>query len=433
MNIFILAENSSVPLLNEVVVSSVGQDVAGCGQPEVPCRSLAAGLTAVVDGGSIIVMSGGDNASAWGEFCSDDPLVITRSVTLEGRSTSGPRPTLPVKIGCPPDGTRSLLLHISGIDSGSVKTETINETRSPQNKTGSNFCRNGSAVQSSPFEPTDSVVQVRFLNVHLVKTVLSVSDASVQIDCSRLEDFRWKSVEASRFVELSVRESEATGRVDKVCSVNCSTSSMFEVQGQHVRLFISGSVFRHCPIEAVARKLMQADVSDCLFTGLDSGSENKFLSGLAVGSRNEEQPSWIRVSGTRFEGLMHNDPVQSIKNIDEASLRIRVSDTKKNVLGSNVTVSIQDCTFGSGERGITIIGPYDLINITNSRFHTNIAMHHGAGILFLVHPESIIVVDNCTFWNNEAGRYRPEQLKDYTESFQVKHYLIYSKTISTAC
>ena len=169
-------------------------------------------MTAVVDGGSIIVMSGGDNASAWGEFCTDDPLVITRSVTLEGRSTSGPRPTIPVRIGCPPDGTRSLLVHISGIDSGSVKAETINETRTPQNKTGSNFCRNGSAVQSSPFEPTDSVVQVRFLNVHLVKTVLSVSDASVQIDCSRLEDFRWKSVEASRFVELSVRESEATGR-----------------------------------------------------------------------------------------------------------------------------------------------------------------------------------------------------------------------------
>lgn len=53
-----------------------------------------------------------------------------------------------------------------------------------------------------------------------------------------------------------------------------------------------------------------------------------------------------------------------------------------------------------------MIGPFESLAIRNCLFAGNKATHAGAGILVLASRTFVISVDNCTFVNNVAGRYR---------------------------
>ncbi len=77
---------------------------------------------------------------------------------------------------------------------------------------------------------------------------------------------------------------------------------------------------------------------------------------------------------------------------------------------SNATVIIENCNFTHNERGLTIIGPYKTLELENSHFNSNVAMHAGSAILVLIDEKTHFVIDNCTFADNMAGRYAIYQL-----------------------
>lgn len=73
---------------------------------------------------------------------------------------------------------------------------------------------------------------------------------------------------------------------------------------------------------------------------------------------------------------------------------------------SNASVLIDNCRFLDNERGLTVLGPFNNVVVRNCLFAGNKATHAGAAILVLVSKTAPVAIDNCTFTNNVAGRYR---------------------------
>jgi len=134
--------------------------------------------------------------------------------------------------------------------------------------------------------------------------------------------------------------------------------------------------------------------------------------------KEKQRNSSVLISGTTFEAQMYEDPIQSIRNLHEAALMIRTTDNIKTA-PSEVIVIVDKCTFHNNERGLTFIGPFKVVNVTSSTFRDNIAMHAGAGILFLADPISTIYVIDSVFERNAAGSFHQEKVKNHTSSFQI--------------
>lgn len=274
---------------------------------------------------------------------------------------------------------------------------------------------------SAQMQATGNATVFSMINVRLTGSVIYASNARIHILRSVVENTRVSSIATSPLAELIATDSEFLGKVDDVCAVGCGTSTELDLHGFVVRIQLTNTTFRHGRCLATATSLLEVDVTGCTFDEV-STAKNRFLGGLALTVRNRDQLSHVTVQDTTFENLLHNDPVQSVMNLLDAALLVRVTNKispGSNVTDCNVVVVVGGSHFGFGERGITLIGPFRYVNISNSRFYENVAMHAGAGILFLMDSTSSSYVVNCSFENNAGGAFRPEQLKNHIQSFQV--------------
>lgn len=328
-------------------------------------------------------------------MCGGDPVVIERTVTIEG---SNPL----TRIGCPFPGHHLLLFNISAAESENA-TETV----------------------------------ATFAGVHLTGCVVYATNAGVRFRRSRVDDTRIKvfllpvaslPAAAAAAGELVAEDSEFVGTVDDDCAVNCGTSTALDIRGSVVGLRLANSTFLHTSVVVHAQRALTVSVVGCSFDAV-GGSKRRFLGGLLFNvdydHQPQPQPSTIVVRGTTFENLLHNDPVLSVMNIVDAALLVRVNDLKSRRVTTgascDVTVDVDGCRFGRGERGMTLVGPISYVRVANSVFDGNVAMHAGAGILFLTRPYAAADVVNCTFRNNAGGAFRSEQLTDHLHSFQVSN------------
>lgn len=363
-------------------VSNAGRDAPECGLSQQPCRTLATALTLTGIGGTILVSFDADSGDSWDWLCSAEPLLISQSVTIKGLDGLN-------RLGCPFPGPRMMMFNIS---------------------TG-----------SAQMQVTGNATVFTMMNVHLTGSVIYASNARIHVSKSLVENTRMSSITTSPLSELIARDSEFLGKVDDVCAVGCGTSTELDLQGSVVRIQLTNTTFRHSRCLATATNVLQVDVIGCKFDAVGT-AKNRFLGGLALNVKNRAQLSRVTVKDTTFENLLHNDPVQSVMNLLDAALLVRVatkSSSGSNVTGSSVTVVVDGSHFGFGERGLTLIGPFRYVNISNSRFYENVAMHAGAGILFLMDSTSPSYVVNCSFETNAGGAFRPEQLKKHILSFQV--------------
>ena len=126
----------------------------------------------------------------------------------------------------------------------------------------------------------------------------------------------------------------------------------------------------------------------------------------------------VRVRNSRFENHVNRSPVDSIRNLYFSSLMVRGPRYLPNMTIDSV-VEIVNTTFYNNERGLTLIGILAKTLVINCTFDTNVAMHAGAGVLYLTESEDN-TIDNCVFINNRAGSYRQTQVDEYSESFVVE-------------
>ena len=106
-------------------------------------------------------------------------------------------------------------------------------------------------------------------------------------------------------------------------------------------------------------------------------------------------------------------------NLYFAALMVRAATPPGGGPEGGGVVNIENCIFRNNERGLTLIGPFNITAVQNCSFVGNIAMHAGAAILYLTDPSTPSYVTNCSFRQNDAGSYKMNKIDNYEDSFQI--------------
>lgn len=356
---------------DSIHVAGNGEDRGGCGKtPETPCQTLQGALRAAKAGD--VVELDGFRPGTFYRHCQNKPLDVPVSVTIRGMRG---RP----RIGCPDHMGEPTLVNM---------------------KDGGNDFRN-----------------VTFVNVILIRCNIMLLNNGLTFLESEVHDSRIMTIQdtRSRGVGLNVTSSTFRGTMDRHCNQTtgmCKPSSQLQIQAGYLRITYHKATFLQTDMHFTGGYAADMLITNSLMSNDMTQTPSHGSIYLTV---DGGLPSAIRVEDSVFEHQFHFDPVNSVMNLYEAPLMIR-SMTRSN---NNATIDIHRNIFRDNERGLTIISDFKQIHISDCIFKDNIAMHAGAGILFLTEPHTNSTVENCTFDSNAAGTFRPENIVHYLNSFQV--------------
>ena len=356
-----------LPVGRPVYVAVNGEDRPHCGQsPDTPCLSLQQAIQEVEPGGTIYINAQHTEKVPF-SHCLKEPIIISKSIHIMGYN-GVPR------IGCNYDINRLFMLNITA---NGAKTD------------------------------------LHFQDIVLISMLFTVNNAHVWFDSTILEDSRWLSVGQSPFIGMSMVESEWRGSMETNCSKeSCKPSALIQCEGQYLQVNYSRSAFYHTKLQITATRHAKFEIDQCVFDNYDDMLI--FHGAIYLTIMNNSEPIHIKVTDSVFQNQVNYDPVESIMNLFLAAFLVRSVEPRNETV-----VEIENCQFINNERGLTFIGHFTYVNVTNSLFLDNIAMHAGAAILYLTDTTSPSYVTNCTFRRNAAGSFRQELIADYADSFQV--------------
>lgn len=204
-------------------------------------------------------------------------------------------------------------------------------------------------------------------------------------------------------------------------------SNDVQITAETLHMHWTDSTFSNIKFSAWVGRSTQVTVDNCTFSN-DPGypSVNGGLN-VMIRDRLLESIVWIRDS--RFVHQMHEDPVQSVRNLFDAALLIRVPETNKSGL-LGVEIKVDRCLFDDNERGLAITGPFRFANITDCVFVNNRAMHAGAALLLLGSPWSEMIIYRSVFEGNAAGFYRIDKVRHHKDTFRIDRNEV---TIESVC
>ena len=216
------------------------------------------------------------------------------------------------------------------------------------------------------------------------------------------------------WINLTIKNSTWYGK-SQVSNYSFVSTKQTSIVSNFTRLRIQGSRFYQSVFRV--RSLRETDilVTRCNFTNLPD--QVILLGGLHLSFLNYKAN--VTVQNCRFWDLMHPNRIESVINLFESAIWMKVETVKRYDPNSNATVLIKDILFEDNERGLTAIGPYKQLLIQNSIFRRNIAMHAGAGVLVLIDMRSTMILENCTFEENGAGKYRDLRVGEKAGEFEV--------------
>ena len=360
-------------MASDIHVARNGEDRSGCGRTqETPCQSLQGALQAAEE--NDVIKLDAFRPGTFYRHCQNRPLDVPVSVTIQGwRGVP--------HVGCP-------------LGHGDTPT-LVNVTT-----------------------PSEDTVNVTFIDVVLVRCYIVLHNSGLTFFNSEIHDSRIMTTEDRRSMSVSINVTSSVfrGTMDRHCnqtSGKCQPSSLVKVQTGFLKLVYKNATFLQTTQTFMAHMAGDMHVSDCLVSNDMSQTPAHGSIYLTV---KGGLPSTIIVEDSIFEHQFHFDPVNSVMNLYEAPVMIRSMSRG----ASNATADIRRNIFRDNERGLTFISDFNRIHISDCLFQGNIAMHAGAGILFLTEPHTNSSVYNCTFESNAAGAFRPENIVHYLRSFQVQ-------------
>ena len=270
---------------------------------------------------------------------------------------------------------------------------------------------------------TISFTNIVFTNV--IFNVLASSNITLRFLNCTFQDTKYVS-ERSFSTTLSITDSKWLNTGLKYNDVTTSIwpSDLF-ISAYYLSVKFERVTFQQTNISIISALVANVFVDLCSFsneTMYPSDSSPRGIAGaLYIYMQNTKEYSTVHVSRSIFERQNYVDPVDSIMNLYEASLRIRSNHPRvKGHPISNVSTVVSQCRFYDNERGLTLTGGFQSVIVSQCLFEENIAMHAGAAILFLLDPLlPAAQVINCSFFRNKAGAYRKNLIDKYNESFQI--------------
>ena len=135
------------------------------------------------------------------------------------------------------------------------------------------------------------------------------------------------------------------------------------------------------------------------------------VGGLTITPLVSAHGSTVTLQNSLLQNQYHWNPAVSLTNIKLAAFRLDYPFHIYNKYPKNVTVKIENCTFANNERALAFVGQINRINVKDSTFLSNIALHHGAAVLLVTGKGKVAIFRNCTFRNNAAGHIRVQNVK----------------------
>ncbi len=264
---------------------------------------------------------------------------------------------------------------------------------------------------------------VTLQNVNLINTLVLVDNINLTVDSSIVNDSRIMSIDYNNqgivpYLGFNFLNSIWRGFMDPLCNQtgHCLPSSVIMVASRHLDLY-----YKHSYFYQTVQKMRVFDgsdfrIEDTVISNMDG--ELAAHGGVYLTIMGGVGESNVHVEDSIFEKQIYDNPIESVMNLHQAALVVNVK-AREYVTNSNVSCYIKNVQFHDNERGITFVGPFKKLLISDCSIKRNIAMHAGAGILFFTNPPINYTVDNCTFESNAAGNFRPEKILAYGNSFQV--------------
>ena len=207
-------------------------------------------------------------------------------------------------------------------------------------------------------------------------------------------------------LQLYITESIWYGRAR--CDVRgyCTETKMNQLQCADVDLSVTRTSFYQTSLLVESARSTIIKVLEVVFSAVEDGLEGQYMGGLhltfSAGAAD------ILIKNSTFMKQLHPNRVKSVTNLFDAAIWLKSVALRKNDGRSNATAVVENVQFRQNERGITLIGPYKHLKISRSVFQDNVAMHAGSAVLVLIDLQSVLIINNCTFLNNAAGKYRTD-------------------------
>ena len=277
--------------------------------------------------------------------------------------------------------------------------------------------------------------EIRLRNIEMEDGIVSLSNSTLEIFNSTLKNVSiTQCTPCGKFI-LRVSHTQWYGQ--SVCADNdCNTSPVTEILCNSTDItVIESQIFQH-QLRVISFKETRVDISNTVFDNLEEDAD--FMGGLYFTFSSSQANILIR--DTIFRNQLNPTRLKSLINLFEAALWLKAQAPTFYKGTTNATAELINVTFSDNERGATLIGPFQQLDIISCTFERNIAMHHGAALLIITEElpgpsrfelEAPVHVHNCTFVNNSGGNYqRKYEMEDPKDSFWISGNEV---SVNTSC
>lgn len=244
--------------------------------------------------------------------------------------------------------------------------------------------------------------ELTFKNIEIKNGFVSFRNCTVVMINTIFDNASFIALDPCSFLYVNLHNVTVDGHVE--CSPNgiCVNTFLSNITCADVNLTVEDSQFHQTTLIVEGHWRTRVKVIGSLFS--NKAKKLRFLGGLHLtfSALNAD----IQLKNSIFEKQVHPNRVQSVINLYEAAIWLKASMVSPNNGTTTANATVQNCTFLDNERGITIVGPFQKLQIANSRFERNVAMHAGAAILILINKDTKAIIYDVTFIGNVAGKFR---------------------------
>lgn len=363
-------------------VSHMGIDRDKCGGRHDPCRNIDYVIKYSKDGDEIRVDGNGydgtSNRKNFYELCSHESSVLE----VEGKALRFTGFNGKPRIGCEPEA---------------VNTSIFNFLCQPRNDGSAHVMLHNMAVDHG------SIIFTNSCKVEIINTTFT-NASLVTSNCETMD--------------IYITESTWYGKARCNRNADCIDTKMNHIDCRDVDVHITRSRFYQTSFLVHTARISKVEILGVTFSAIFAEEDAQYMGGLHL----TFSAYWadILIKNSTFKNQLHPNRIKSVTNLFDASIWLKSVALSKNNPSSNVTAVIENVLFSDNERGITLIGPYKYLKIERSVFQNNIAMHAGSAVLVLIDLQSTLFINNCTFTNNQAGKYRENYLvKEPAGAFEI--------------
>ena len=255
--------------------------------------------------------------------------------------------------------------------------------------------------------------QLVFENIHVQNAMVHFNNTEVRIIHSIFVNSSLRALNDCKAMSLYLHRSKFVR--ERLCmdEEDCYRIVDSYIFCQNLDVDISNCLFQDAYMLLTAMYHFHINVESSIFT-----KELKAETGTCgINITLPYDDGRLLVQNCTFSNIVHYDPIYSGINIEAGALRVE-SWGPPEMSPINAVIEIVNCSFRHNERALSISHNFASINITDTVFQHNVAIHAAAAIRLAVSYTAPAYITNCSFLDNAAGQSRQ---KGITGRFEIEN------------